>query len=248
MVRSSIAVAVLMLGVALSPPAAAQRSETVRIGTGASATDAFVAYPVSKSAAGVIVVHDWWGLNDQIRSVARRLSSEGYVAIVPDLYHGRTSDDVEQAHILMRSLEGDRANADMDAAVLWLRGNPRVGNRPIGLMGFGMGGGVALAFGRSSGALSGIVVFDGAPVGDPALLGALNAPVQAHFGLKDESLPEARVAAFRDEAGRTAEVHTYPAAGRAFMNDARPSYQPDAARQAWARTMAFLQKQLRDSK
>jgi carboxymethylenebutenolidase len=210
-----------------------------------------VAYPVSKSAAAVIITHDSWGLNDQVRSVARRLASEGYVAIAPDLFHGQVTDDPEQAHVLMQGIPTDRANADLDAAVAWLRANPRVGNRPIGVMGFGMGGSVALGFGLHSNALSGIVVFDGPPVTDPIQLETLHSPVMAHFGAKDNGVPETRVAAFRDgmaQAGHNAEVYVYPSAGHGFMNDARPSYQPDAARQAWARTLTFLQKQLRDSK
>jgi carboxymethylenebutenolidase len=233
MQRASTAVLVLLLGATLTTgPAAAQRAETVRIGAGAAATDAFVVYPISKSAAAVIVTHDWWGLNDQVRTVARRLAGEGYVAIVPDLFHGRVTDDAEEAHALMQGIPTDRANADLDATVAWLRANPRVGNRPIGL---------------HSSALSGIVVFDGPPETDPVQLGALHSPVMAHFGAKNNGIPETRVAAFRD-AGRNAEVYVYPAAARGFMNDARPSYQPDAARQAWARTLTFLQKQLRDSK
>jgi carboxymethylenebutenolidase len=248
MQRASTAVLVLLLGATLTTgPAAAQRAETVRIGAGAAATDAFVVYPISTSAAAVIVTHDWWGLNDQVRTVARRLAGEGYVAIVPDLFHGRVTDDAEEAHALMQGIPTDRANADLDATVAWLRANPRVGNRPIGVMGFGMGGSVALFFGLHSSALSGIVVFDGPPETDPVQLGALHSPVMAHFGAKNNGIPETRVAAFRD-AGRNAEVYVYPAAARGFMNDARPSYQPDAARQAWARTLTFLQKQLRDSK
>jgi len=254
MPRGSRAVSLLMLGLILSVgPAAAQRSETVHLGSGGGGTDAFVAYPVSKSAAGVIVAHDQWGLNDQARSVARRLSSEGYVAIVPDLDHrGAVVDEADQAHgVSQFNVPTERANADLDAALAWLRANPRVGNRPIGVMGFGMGGAVALGYGLHSSAVSGIVVFDGLPVTDAAQLEALHTPVLAHFGLKDQTIPEARVAAFRQgmaEAGHNAEVYAYPTAGHGFMNDARPSYQPDAARQAWARTLAFLQKQLRDSK
>jgi carboxymethylenebutenolidase len=251
--KRACAAAAVILGAGLwSDPAGAQRVDTVRIGTGASQTEAFVAYPAARNAApAVIVVHEWWGLNDQIRSVARRLAAEGYVAIVPDLYHGRVTDDPEQAHVLARGIEDERARRDLDAALAWLRASPRVGDRPVGVVGFCMGGGVALDYGLHRGDLRGVVVFYGPPVTDAAQLAGLKAPLLGHFGLKDDGIPEARVNAFRDglaRAGRTAEIHTYPAAGHAFMNDARPSYQPDAAKQAWARTMAFLQKQLRDSK
>lgn len=241
--------------VGASPLAAAPRpagvdTALVRIGSGATATSAFVAYPPTRTAApAVIVAHEWWGLNAQIRSAARRLARDGgYVVIVPDLYHGKVADDPEQAHVLMRGLELPVADADFAAATRYLRSDRRVKGR-IAVMGFCMGGGVALDFGLHDPTLAAVVMFYGPPNTDPAQLAALRAPVMAHFGVKDDGIPPAKVeqfAAAMKQAGRDLKVYSYAGAGHAFMNDARPSYAPDAARQAWARTLDFLQHQLRD--
>ena len=110
-------------------PAFAQRPDTalVRLG-GTTPINAYVAYPVVKGKApAVIVVHEWWGLNAQIRSIARRLAAEGYVAIVPDLYHGKVTDDPEQAQVLARTLASKPALADLDATLVPVRAEQLVG-------------------------------------------------------------------------------------------------------------------------
>ena len=90
---------------------------------------------------GIVLLHEWWGLNSQIREVARRLSRQGYVAIVPDLYQGRVARDAESAHVLSRSLDEDRAVATLAAASSWLKTQPRTATGRVGVMGFCMGGG-----------------------------------------------------------------------------------------------------------
>ena len=253
-VASSIVLS-LVFAAAFTVPAAAQKPASpdtayVHLGDAATGTGAFVAYPPTKDRApAVIIGFEWWGLTGHMRAVARRLAREGgYVVIVPDLYHGKVADDPDQAHVLMRGLETDAANHDLDAAMAWLRASPKVKGR-IGVMGFCMGGGVALDFGLHNPDLSAVVMFYGHPNTDATALAALKAPVMAHFGQLDDGIPQAKIDAFSDamkKAGRTLKVFTYPGAGHAFMNDTRPSYNPDAARQAWARTMEFFQKSLRD--
>ena len=84
-----------------------------------------MAWPAGKSpVSAIVVIHEWWGLNGQIRDVARRLTQQGYVAIVPDLYHGQVATDPETAHELSRGVDESVALADMDAAVAWLRSQP----------------------------------------------------------------------------------------------------------------------------
>ncbi|MFI5370333.1 MAG: dienelactone hydrolase family protein [Candidatus Eisenbacteria bacterium] len=247
-----LALVALVLG---AVPAAADKKPAapdtamVQIGSSATATGAFIAYPPGSAAApGVVVAFEWWGLNMQIRNLARRLAREGgYVVIVPDLYHGKVAGDPEEAHVLMRGLETPVADADCAAAAAYLRGDPRVKGR-VGVMGFCMGGGVALDYGIHDSTLAAVVMFYGSPNTDSEQLAKLRAPVLAHFGLKDEGIPQTKIDQFTtamQQAGRELKVYTYPAAGHAFMNDARPSYQPESARQAWARTLDFLQHQLR---
>jgi carboxymethylenebutenolidase len=223
----------------------------VHLGAPGSGTDAFVAWPAGNGPApAVIVVHEWWGLNDQIKEVARRLARQGYVAIVPDLYHGKraSDDDTERAHVLSRGLDRDVALEELRAAARWLRAQPRTSKARIGVIGFCMGGSLAQQLALHSDEIAAAVVFYGSPDTDPAKLAGLGAPLQGHFGAKDDGIPVSRVDALRNglkAAGKTAEIYIYPGAGHAFMNEARPSYHPDAAKQAWARTLAFLQKYLK---
>jgi carboxymethylenebutenolidase len=251
-VRSLLVLTLLLAADAsVARPAAAQVPDTsvVHLGPAGGGTNAFVAWPTGKAPfPAVIVVHEWWGLNGQIRHVARRLAQEGYVAVVPDLYHGKVAADPEQAHVLARGVEPEQAIGELEAAADWLRAEPRVGKSRIGVIGFCMGGGYALHFALSSTEPAAVVMFYGNPLTEDGRLSALRAPLQAHFGRIDEGIPTARVEAFRlalRKAGKSAEIHLYPGAGHAFMNDDRPSYHAGAARQAWARTLAFFQKRLK---
>jgi carboxymethylenebutenolidase len=221
----------------------------VQIGPPDGGTEAFVAHPPgTKPAPAVIVVHEWWGLNGQIRDVARRFARDGYVAIVPDLYHGKVATDAEKAHELVRGLDQERAIVDLEHAVAWLRAQPRTAKARIGVVGFCMGGSLAQALALTDTTIAVVAMFYGQPDTDPVRIARLRAPLQGHFGLADEGIPASKVEEFKSElerAGKTAEIYTYAGAGHAFMNDARPAYHADAARQAWARMMAFLQKHLK---
>lgn len=231
--------------------ALAQRPDTALVSLGGAAPiNAYVAYPAVKGKApAVIVVHEAWGLNGQIRSVARRLAAEGYVAIVPDLYHGRVTDDPEQARAMSRTLASEAVLADLDATMAWLAAQPRVQAGRVAVVGFGMGGTFALEYGIHEPGVRAVVMFYGTPITDAGLLPPLKAPVLAHFAQLDDGIPEDKVNQFRiamSTAGRSAEVHLYPGAGPAFLNDGLPSFQAESARRAWARTLAFLQKQVHD--
>jgi carboxymethylenebutenolidase len=221
----------------------------VRIGAAARSTGAFVAWPAGKGPfPAVIVVHEWWGLNAQIRGVARRLAQEGYVAIVPDLYRGARADDAEHAHELARGLDESAAVADLRAASSWLASQPRVAAARTGAVGFCMGGRLAQLIALEQPDLDAVVMFYGRPETDPARLARLHAPLQAHFGATDRGIGNDQIEALRNglvKGGRVHDVHVYSGAGHAFMNEERPSYHADAARQAWARMLQFLQKHLK---
>ncbi|HYM81548.1 MAG TPA: dienelactone hydrolase family protein [Candidatus Limnocylindria bacterium] len=244
----SVHPAVIKNSIAAKAPAGPDTAR-VHVGPAQGGTDAFVVWPVGKNPGpAVIVVHEWWGLNGQIRSTARRLAEQGYVAIVPDLYRGKVTSDPEQAHELLRGLDDERALADLDAAVAWLRAQPRVGKNRIGVVGFCAGGRLAQLMGLHSGEVAAVVVFYGTPETAPARLAKMRAPLQGHFGSEDQGIPANRVEELKAglaKAGKSVDVNLYAGAGHAFMNDSRPSYHPDAARQAWARTLAFFQKHIK---
>lgn len=231
--------------------AAATRSDTsrVQLGPAGGGTAAFVAWPsVRVAAPAVIVIHEWWGLNGQIRGVARRLAQEGYVAIVPDLYHGQVAGDPEYAHELSRGLDEDKALGDLDAALGWLRTQSRVDGRRVGVVGFCMGGRLSELFALHRPDLAAAVMFYGRPESDPGKVGTLKVPLQGHFGGEDRGIGADQVDALKASlvrAGKSVDIYVYPGAGHAFMNEGRPSYHPDAARQAWARVLQFFQKFLK---
>ncbi len=234
-------------GRATRPAPAVADTSLVRLG--ASGSDAFVAWPAgSGRAPAILVLHEWWGLNAQIRDMARQFASQGYVAVVPDLYHGQVTADPDRARALAAKLGNDDAFATIDAAMRWLRAEPRTAKSRLGVVGFCMGGGVAERYALRTADLSAVVMFYGQPETDPAKLARLGAPLQGHFGAEDQNIPLAKVEELRGalaKAGKPGEIYTYPGAGHAFMHEGNDTYRPDAARQAWARMLAFLQEQLK---
>jgi len=234
------------------PGGAAADTARVHVGPADQGTDAFVAWPPGKGPfPAVVVAFEWWGLNGQIRDVGRRLAQQGYVAIIPDLYHGQVAGDPDNAHILMRGLDQERAVDELSAAVDWATAQPRIASQKIGLLGFCMGGGLALQTALASPKPAAIVMFYGAPESKPEKIALLKAPLLGHFGEDDKGIDPTRVEAFKtalQAAGKKAEIYEYAGAGHAFMNETGQGYRPDAAKLAWARTLAFYQKNLRGSK
>ena len=245
----AVTMAVLGASPAAKPQAGAPDTSNVQLGSAGAGTRAFVAWPAGKGAApAVIVVFEWWGLNEQIRETARRLAREGYVAIVPDLYHGKVADDPEMAHTLVRGLDDERALADLDDAERWLRAQSRTAKSRLGVVGFCMGGRLSELFALHEPATAAAVMFYGRPETNPAKLSSLKAPLQGHFGAEDQGIPPDSAAAFRNAlkaAGKKGEIYVYPGAGHAFMHEGRASYHAESARQAWERTLAFFKKNLK---
>lgn len=205
--------------------------------------------PANANLPGLIVLHEWWGLNDNIRTATRRLAGEGYRALAVDLYGGSTADTPEGARELMQMAMKDQPQllANLRAADTFLReeaGAPRVG-----VMGWCFGGGMALnAALDQPQSLDALVMYYGR-IRDAAQteLAALQMPVMGHFGAEDESIPLENVRAFErtlEDLGKTAQIYTYRDAGHAFANPSGQSYNPEAAAQAWDRTTRFLRQHL----
>jgi carboxymethylenebutenolidase len=217
-----------------------------------SGTDQVVAYLARPSGQGpfpaLVVIHEWWGLNDQIRGMANQLARQGYLALAVDLYQGKKADTPEQAHELMRGLPEDRALRDLAAAVAYLKASPYAKPDRIGSIGWCMGGGYSLKLAMAEPTLSACAVYYGALPSEPESLASIQAPVIGFFGEKDEGIPEASVLGFEtamQKQGKAVEVHVYRNAGHAFANSEGPNYRREAAEDAWKKLMAFFGKYLK---
>jgi carboxymethylenebutenolidase len=198
---------------------------------------------------GLIVVQEWWGLVDHIKQLADRFAAEGFITLAPDLYHGKQTKSPDEAGKLLMALNIAEAATDLRGAADYLLALPSVQPKKVGVVGFCMGGQLAL-FGaqehpdRISAAVNFYGIHPKAPI-DPA---KLRVPVLAHFGRGDQSVKEAdaRALAARYHAvGASFEAHFYDA-GHAFFNDARPQvFDQPSADLAWQRTLDFLRAQLR---
>lgn len=198
----------------------------------------------------LIVVHEWWGLNDWVRGKADHFAQEGYVSLAVDLYRGKSAgNDPDVAHQLMRGLPEDRAARDLDAAFRYLASRPDVDPGRIGSIGWCMGGGYSLEAAIEEPALAACVVNYGRLVTDPKTIAKIRAPMLGNFGAEDQGIPPSSVEAFEKEAraaGKTIDFKVYPGAGHGFASNPDPKvYRPEAARDADARTDAFLAKELK---
>ena len=147
-----------------------------------------------------MVIHQWWGLNDFVKGKADGFAKQGYVALAPDLYRGKVAEDGDTAHQLMRGMPNDRALRDMKAAVAYLRSRPDVDGARIGVVGWCMGGGLALDLAVAEPTLAGAVMYYGHLMTDPATIAALKVPLLGNFGGQDQGIPVKDVEAFAAEA------------------------------------------------
>jgi carboxymethylenebutenolidase len=214
-----------------------------------AATSGELALPEgSDKAPALVLVQEYWGVNDHIRSLADRFAKAGFVTLAPDLYHGKVTKDAAEAAELMRALDGKQAIDDIAGAVTLLAAHPR-SNGKVGVVGFCMGGAYALSA-TSNIADPGVaasVPFYGMPHAgrlDPA---KMKAPILMHVATRDQWVTPAgaqEIEAKVNAHGGSMKVEVYEA-DHAFVNDTRPEvYAPDAAKLAWDRTIAFLHQHL----
>ena len=193
-------------------------------------------------SAGVLVLHAWWGLNDDVRAYAERLRGEGFVTEIPDLYHGRVATTIADAEKLAKGLDGARATTDVDAAFTRFAGRA---NR-VAVLGWSLGAsyGLELAQARSADIGALVLYYPGM---DDVYADAKLPPILVHFADHDEfeSLADARRAELVANPRRTAQFHLYPGTKHWFDEPSRPEYDKAANEQAWKRSLAFLDTHLR---
>jgi carboxymethylenebutenolidase len=203
-------------------------------------------------AAAVVVIQEWWGVNDQIRGVADRLASAGYVALVPDLYRGKSTVEAEEAHHLMTDLDfGDAASQDVRGAVQFLKSR----GRKVGVTGFCMGGALTLLAVCAAPEIDAAVVWYGCPPLEYIDAAEIHVPLQAHWATQDEFFPIATIDLLQEKlraAGVAFDFHRY-LAHHAFANETAvgpgripaTQYDPVWSQQAWDRTFSFFGRWLR---
>lgn len=200
----------------------------------------------SAKAGGVLVIQEYWGVNDHVRSLVTRLADAGLVALAPDIYRGKITKDANEAAKLMTEMPRDRALGDIAGAAAYLRGHART-NGKVAVMGFCMGGAFALRSAAEVPDLSAVISFYGMPDPKDVEWGRVTAKVQGHFA-KEDAWAKVEYAEMVKKAleshGQSMDLYVYDAQ-HAFVNDTRPEvYSPENAKLAWDRAIAFLKQQL----
>ncbi len=211
-----------------------------------SQPDGYLALPPGGGGASVLVLHAWWGLNDEMKAFCRRLAESGFTAFAPDLYHGRIADSIPAAEALGKALDANehQARAEIAGAANFLIGRTGRSDRGLAVIGFSLGAYYALELSVSAPEMvHSAVVFYGTGVED---FSGSRAAYLGHFAENDEYEPQSSVDALEEairRAGRPVTIYRYPGVGHWFFEADRPqAYDPAAAALAWERTLAFLRQ------
>ena len=230
--------------------AVAAESRNVSYKSGDETVNAVMYTPQGKGPfPALVVIHEYWGLNDWVKEQASKLADQGYVTLAIDLYRGKVGTTPDEAHELMRGVPEDRANRDLLAASSYLRSQKNVDPKRVGSIGWCMGGGYSLNLALNDPKLKAAVINYGHLATDDATLKKINAAILGIFGGQDRGIPVADVNKFEAQLkalGKTVEIHVFPDAGHAFENpNNKQGYRADDAAQAWQLTVDFLAKNLK---
>lgn len=212
-------------------------------------TRAYLSLPEGASAPlpAVVVIHEWWGLNDHMRHWTDRLAADGYAALAVDLYGGKAATTPDEAMALMKSVDEGKAKAVLAAAHRFLREDPRISAPKRGVIGWCFGGGWALQTAIAESDLDAAVIYYGRLTTDSTALAKIHAPVLGIFADRDQGIPPAAVEDFAEAmraAGKSIEIHRYDA-DHAFANPSGARYDTKAAADAWEHVRGFFAARLR---
>jgi carboxymethylenebutenolidase len=227
--------------------------EHIEFRSNGSKASGYLAKPAGGRGPGVLVIQEWWGLDDSMEEMADRIAAAGFVALAPDLYHGQVAghDEMDKASHLMQTLPADRAARDMNGAVDYLAAHESVSGRGIGVVGFCMGGMLAwiIATNRPE-IVKAVVPFYGFPQGasEPDW-SKLKAAVSGHMAEHDDFFPPAAARALEAKLramGKDVTLTVHPGTGHAFMgpHNALGTLDQPLADTIWPQAMAFLRQHL----
>jgi carboxymethylenebutenolidase len=231
--------------VALASIAFAADSKTVSYKSGDETVQGVLYTPSGNGPfPAIIVVHEWWGLNDWVKEQAAKLAGEGYAALAIDLYRGKVAKTSDEAHEIMRGVPEDRTKRDLHAAFAFLASQSNVKKDRIGAIGWCMGGGYSLDVALQEPALAADVINYGHLATDLEALKKINASLLGIFGAQDRGIPVADVRKFGeilDSMGKKIEIKIYDDAGHGFQNpNNKDGYRAADAADAWKRITDFL--------
>ncbi len=235
----------ILVVLALASIAMAAESKTVSYKSGDETVQGILFTPSGTGPfPAIIVIHEWWGLNDWVKEQASKLAAQGYAALAIDLYRGRVAKTPDEAHEIMRGVPEDRAKRDLHAAFEFLAAQPNVKKDRIGAIGWCMGGGYSLDVALEEPTLAADVVNYGHLATDPEALKKINSPILGLFGAQDRGIPAADVRKFGetlDGMGKKIEIKIYDDAGHGFQNpNNKDGYRPADAADAQKRITDFL--------
>jgi len=236
--------------VLLASSAFASTSKEVSYKSGEETVHAMLYTPDGKGPfPGIVVIHEWWGLNDWIKEQATKLADQGYAALAIDLYRGKVATTPDMAHELMRGVPEDRALLDLHAAVEFLNTQPNIKKDHLASIGWCMGGGYSLDVALQEPSLKATVINYGHLATDSGSLKKINAAILGNFGAQDQGIPPEDVKKFEQtlkQDGKKVDIKIYPDAGHAFENPNNTGgYRAADAADAWQRTVNFLASNLK---
>jgi carboxymethylenebutenolidase len=221
--------------------------EMVKFAANGREADGYLAVPASGSGPGVVIIQEWWGLVPHIKTVCDRLAGEGFVALAPDLYHGKTTTSPDEAGKMMMALRVDEAEKDLRGAVRYLLAHGAATGATVGTIGFCMGGALSLFAASKNPEVGACVVFYGVHPNIKPDIPNLRAPVLGLYAEKDGFVSQEivkQLSAVLTSHGKDHDFHTYPGVDHAFVNDTGKHYNREAAEDAMRRTVAFLRANL----
>ena len=206
----------------------------------------FLARPMSNETfPGVIMIHEWWGLNENMKETAKKLASQGYVVLAVDLFHGSVATDAQKAMEMVSSFDEQQAIANMNSAVNYLQTSNTIGK--IGSIGWCFGGGQSLNLALNNKNIDATVIYYGKLVTEKETLSKIKSPILGIFGELDQGIPVEKVNEFENaltdlEIPNT--IHIYPGVDHAFANPTGARYAPAETEDAWNKTLEFFKNNL----
>ncbi len=209
-------------------------------------TKGFLARPISNGTfPGIIMIHEWWGLNENMKETAMKLASQGYVVMVVDLFHGNVATDAQKAMEMVSGFNEHQAIENMNNAVSYLQNSENINK--IGSIGWCFGGGQSLNLALNNKNIDATVIYYGKLVTDKETLSKTKSPILGIFGELDQGIPIEKINEFENilnELKIPNTIHIYPGVDHAFANPTGPRYAPVETEDAWNRTLEFFKNNL----